>query len=537
MARTIAGKDQDILLKGGLVVDGSGGAPYTANLLIRSGRIARLSARPPRFNGVTVECGGKVVAPGFIDAHSHLDWHVPLKGRDELKYPFLAQGITTAVTGNCGISAAGFRNGSAWKETLFASFGGGVNASSIPPHSDSVADYFTRLDSSGASQNIAILAGHGSTRASIRGSVSAPLHPYEIKELLWLLEQAMDQGARGVSLGLQYEPAVFAGTDELREVARLVKRKGGILAVRPRAFSPGPRGQTVPALVEMIDLARATGVRLQVSHLFFAGTRAAHAAEAAVSVIDAALKDGLDIGFDITPFHCEASVIGVVLPAWFLALGAAGYGEAPSIRRLKRDIRTAGRHAGLDPENIQVTHTGDAELAEHNGRFLHDIARMRRMGTVDALIDISRRSGGQARIILHHRGADRIVEALSRHPAALFMTDARVEPAGVQNPSAYGAFPRFLQTARDRRLMSLEEVVRKMTGAAAARFGLSGRGQLAEGLPADITVFDWENVRDNTTPSEAAAAPSGIDYVFVNGRKIIGSGKKEHPLNAGVPLR
>jgi N-acyl-D-amino-acid deacylase len=159
------------------------------------------------------------------------------------------------------------------------------------------------------------------------------------------------------------------------------------------------------------------------------------------------------------------------------------------------------------------------------------------MGPADALIDLSRRSGGQAKVLLHHGSPDKIVEALMRHPAALFMTDAWVELSGVQNPAAYGAFPRLLQLARDRGLLPLEEAVRKMTGAAAERFGLSGRGRLAVGQPADITVFDWDTIRDNTTPDDTSAAPQGIEYVFVNGKKIIGSAKKEHPLNAGVPLR
>ena len=559
MAQTRAGKDPDILLKGGLIVDGSGGASYTANILIRSGKVARISPRALRSAGVIIECAGRVVAPGFIDAHSHLDWHIPLKGHDELKYPFLAQGITTVVAGNCGLSAAGFREGSAWKERVSAMLAVGPpaalnlaarrnpQAARNPPSAarnpplamqwDTVAEYLARLESSGTSQNIALLVGHGSTRASIRGNDASPLHPYEIMELLWLLEHAMDQGARGVSLGLQYEPGAFARPDELREVARLVKKKGKILAVHPRAFAPVRRGQSLQALTEVIDIARATGVRLQVSHLFFAGPRAWRTAEAGIAAIDAALKEGLDIGFDVTPYHCGASVIGVVLPSWFLARGSAGFGEASSLRRLKRELRVAERQIGFGPANIQVTNTLDPELAEHNGRFLHDVARMRRMAPVDALIDLSRRSGGHAKVLLHHDSTDRIVEALIRHPAALFMTDAWVEHSGVQNPAAYGAFPRLLQLARDRRLLPLEEAVRKMTGAAAERFGLSGRGRLAEGLPADITVFDWDNIRDNTTPTDTSAAPQGVEYVFVNGKKIIGSAKKEHPLNAGVPLR
>ncbi len=533
MAHSDPGKDQDILLKGGLIVDGSGGAPFKAHLLIRSGRIQRISSRPARTAGVVIDCEGRIVAPGFIDAHSHLDWHIPLKGHDELKYPFLAQGITTVVAGNCGMSAAGFRENSAWKERLGES---PVSSGQLPVQWDSVEEYLSRIASSGASQNIALLAGHGSTRVSIRGLDNSPLHPYEIKELLWLLERAMAQGAHGVSLGLQYAPGSFAQPDELKEIATLVKKKGKVLAIHLRAFPTPLRAHAMAALREILDLARATGVVLQISHLLVASSRTWRSADSALSIIDEAIRDGVNVAFDATPFPVRASAISVLLPSWFLARGAAAYTDSRMLRKLKREIRFLERLFGLGPADIQVTNTLDPELVELNGRFLHEIARIRRMTTAEALIDLSRRSAGRARVLLHRCSTDRVVETLICHPACLYMTDAWVERHGVQNPSAFGAFPRLLQLARERRLMPVEEVVRKMTGAAAERFGLAGRGILKEGAPADITVFDWETVADNTSPENTSAAPSGIDYVFVNGKKIIGSGRKEHPLNAGVPL-
>jgi N-acyl-D-aspartate/D-glutamate deacylase len=537
-------RDQDILLKGGLIVDGSGGAPYSANLLIRGGAVARITPRPVRTKGVVIDCAQKVVAPGFIDAHSHLDWYVPIKGHDELKYPFLAQGITTAVAGGCGLSAAGFREGSAWKDQITEKLSGGL----LVPLWDTVDEYFTHLEASGSSQNIALLAGHGSTRASLRGGDPSPLHPYETKELLYLLERAMDQGARGISVALQFEPGTHARPEELVEMARLARKKNRILDVHPRALAPAKKIQPTDAVSEAIAIARTTGVRLQISRLFFTGLRAGRNAEAVLEAVDAARKSGLDVGLDVTPFHCGTIVIGALFPPWFLARGAGAYGETASIRKLKHEIRAAERQTGIGPADIQVINAIDPELSEYNGRFLTDHARIRRMSPHDALIDISRRSAGQAKVLVHRSATDRVVEFLVRHPATLFMTDAWVERFGVQNPAAYGAFPRLLRLAREHKLLKLEDVVRKMTGATAERFGLAGRGTLTEGAPADITVFDWESVSEGVsserTPAHAPAAasstpaaPQGIDYVFVNGKKIIGSGKKENPLNAGVPLR
>ena len=535
-------KNQDILLKGGLIVDGTGGQPYAASLLIRAGRIHRISAKPVRTTGVVIDCTGRVIAPGFIDAHSHLDWHLPIKGHDELKYPFLAQGITTVVAGNCGSAAAGFREATIWKAHVASTL---LKNGLLTLAWDSVEDYFSRLAASGASHNIALLVGHGSTRASIRGMDPSPLHPYETKELLWLLESAMEQGARGVSLGLQYAPGMFARPEELREIARLVKKKDKILTVHTRALSalaPGYRlrpfgeAHNLIALREMLDLARETGVRLQISHLIFVGSKTWRTADAALALIDSAIASGVDVRFDTYPYHCGASVIDVILPPWFLSRGKEAY-ESPSLlRKLKRQLWLVQKLLGFGYADVQVTNVLDADLAEHNGRFLSEIARVRRMKPLDTLIDIARRSGGQAKVLCHRYSNDRIVESLIRHPASLFMTDAWVEREGVQNPSAFGAFPRVLQLAREKHILRVEEAVRKMTGATAERFGLNGRGLLKEGFAADITVFDWENVRDTTSVQETDIPPEGIDYVFVNGKKIIGSGKKENPLNAGVPL-
>jgi N-acyl-D-amino-acid deacylase len=543
MKRGTTGRDQDILLKGGLIVDGTGGAPWTGHLLIKAGKIHRLSARPIRTTGVVIDCAGRVVAPGFIDAHSHLDWHLPIKGHDELKYPFLAQGVTTVVAGNCGSAAAGFRENTTWRAQVESSL---LRNGLLTLAWDTVAEYFERLAGSGTSHNIALLAGHGSTRASIRGNDPAPLHPYETKELLTLLEAAMEQGARGVSLGLMYEPGMFARPDELREVALLVKRKGKVLAVHARALSALAPGYPVKAfgeahnliaLREMLDLARATGVKLQFSHLIFVGARTWRTVEAALGLIDAAIAHGVDVKFDTYPFHCGASVISVLLSPWFVARGAAAYADPRAVRRQKREIKLVEKLLGFGTTDIQVTNTLDPDLEDYNGMFINEIARIRRMSAVDALLDISRRSGGLAKVLCHRYSNPKIIETLVKHPASLFMTDAWVERAGVQNPSAFGAFPRVLQLVREKRLIPLEEAVRKMTGATAERFGLPDRGRLVQGAPADITVFDGETVCDNTTVAETSAAPTGIDYVFVNGKKMIGSGKRESSLNAGVPLQ
>ncbi len=537
MRRDAGRESQDLVLKNGLIVDGTGDKPSTGNLLIRAGRVHRISARPIRTTGVVIDCAGRVVAPGFIDAHSHLDWHLPIKGHDALRYPFLAQGITTVIGGNCGWAPAGLREDSRWREQVADN---PVGSSQLALSWDTVEQLFDRLAASGASHNLALLAGHGSSRVSIRGLDPSPLHPYESRELLRLLEIAMDQGARGVSVGLHLPPGMFARPEELKEIALVVRRRGRILAVHPRAVSavaPGQETGNIAALQEVLDLARATGVRLQVSHLSFVGARTWRTAETALRLIDQALTDGMDVRFDTCAVPAAVTRASIALSPWFLARGPGAFDDPLALRTLRREVHRAERQLGVSPADIRITDTMSQDLAEYNGKALSEIARLRRLSASDALIEIARRSGGRARLLCQRMGNDRLLAEMIRHRACIFMTGASAERIGAENPAAFGGFARVLEMARSQRLLPVEEVVRRMTGATAERFDIRDRGLLKEGLAADIVVFDWENVRDNSSSLDGNRVPDGIDYVFVNGRKVIGAGKKESPLNAGVPLR
>jgi N-acyl-D-amino-acid deacylase len=532
---------QDILLKGGLIVDGTGGKAFHGNLLIRGGKIHRISPRPVRTVGTVIDCSGKVVAPGFIDSCSHMDCCLPLKGREELKWPFMAQGVTTFVGGACGVSAAGFREATRHARIIERAFA----CPAFRIDGETVRDYFAHLSAMGTSHNLALLAGHGSARISIRGLDPSPLHHYESSELLRLLESAMDQGALGVSLGLQREPGIFAPPEELREAALAVKRKGKVLSAHPRALSAASGAYPVSrfsaphnltALREILDLARRTGVRLQIPRLLFAGRRTWRTADAAFRLIDDALGAGVDVGFGVLPFPRGAFNVHALLSSRFLARLPDSYDDPAALRRLRSQTALAMRRQGMDAADVQVTDAGDPELRKYDGMLLSEIARLRRVKPEEALIEIAEKSDGRARLLCRRCATDDITEALIRHGASLFASGARVEESVAQNPAAYGAFPRFLSIVREKRFLSMEEAVRKMTGAVAERFGIADRGILAEGKAADVTVFDWETVGEDRAEESPGAPPAGIEYVFVNGKKILSGGKKESPLNAGVPL-
>lgn len=537
IARTVYAEPkraEALLLQGGLIVDGTGGDPFVGDVLLEGDRIVDVSRKTIRCEGPTIDCTGKAVAPGFIDAHSHMDWILAMPGKGHLKDPFTGQGCTTFVAGNCGFAAAGFRKGSRLKRydrpNIFPDF---------EITWDSMAEYADHISRVGPSHNMMMFVGHGLTRASIRGNDPSPLKPDEMKELLALLERGMDEGACGVSLGLQYDPGIFATPDELESVAKLVASKDKILSVHARAYSaiapeyglkPFGTPANIQALDEMIDLAKRTGVRVQYSHLIFAGTMSHRSCGMALDHIDKARAAGIDIWFDTYPYHCGTTGLNVLQPKWFRENLPANYDDPNALQRLQAEIAAMSNLVGLGYADVQITHAEDEELRQYNGMFIADIAP--KLGKTPFETALLFMKTGGAWVLLHKYSNLPIIEALMRHEAALFMTDAVPAP-WLRNPAAYGSFPLFLQYARDRKLLSLASTVRKMTGVTAERFRIKDRGLLRKGLAADVTVFDPKTVRDNTTLKDYDRAPTGIEAVFMSGRRVLAGGKVDAGAKVG----
>lgn len=536
-----AGTEPRTLLKNGLIVDGSGKPGFVGDVLISGARIEAVSERAIDVECDTVDCSGKVVAPGFIDMHSHMDWVLPMPGRSELKSPFTKQGCTTFVAGNCGFSPAGFRKNSEHKGMIRM-----TDDQDVRMDWDTMEGYFDHLGKAGMSHNLITCVGHGTTRASMRAIDPSPLGPDEMKEMLALLEEALDDGACGVSFGLQYAPGIFATQDEVTAAARLAAKKNKIVTVHGRAYSCvsgaykidlAGTPHNVLALQEMIDVARETGVRLQYSHLMFAGLASYKTCGQCLELLDQAVADGVDVMIDTYPYHCGMSVINVVIPPWFQANLPANYHDEEALKRLEGELTLMSSVLGFGYDNIQLTDARHAELNQYNGLFLSEIAEKRGMKPFDVAMEVSEKSGGRARVLNHNYSNMEVIEALMKYPRCLFMTDATPAPEGVQNPAVFGAFPLLLQYARDRKLLSLEEAVHKMTGANAERVNLKERGFLRAGYAADVTVFDWEGIKDNNTVTDTDNAPTGIETVFMNGKQVLADGKVDVDANAGVAFR
>lgn len=519
------------LLSNGYVVDGSGNKGFKGNVLLKDGIIQEISEREIVVEGKEIDCEGKVIAPGFIDIHSHNDWFFPSDQQEQFIDPFIRQGITTFITGNCGFSAAGFKKGTQYMDKIK---GNVFKAGNIDFKWSSMSEYFDYLEHKKIIANIAMMVGHGTTRTSVRGYDADAMQPKEMDEILYLLDEAMEQGAAGVSFGLQYEPGIFASQDEILQIAGLVKRRNKIITVHARALSalsgtypirPFGTPHNIIALQELLNIARKTGVRLQFSHLIFVGEKTWKTYERCFKMIEDAIDDGVDIMFDTYAYSCGASIITVILPEWFMAKVPEVYDDSKALKKLRFEISLIEKFLGFGFKDIQITYANHPKLNNYNGRFIHDIAEERGLTPIENYLDFVKKSGGEARVLQYRYSNQQIVEALMRHPASLFMTDAWIETTGVQNPSCFGCYPRFLQLAREKSILSLEESVHKMTGASADRVGIKDRGRLKKGWAADVTVFDWHSIKDNTSVNQTDKAPDGIEHVFINGVHVLKEGK------------
>ena len=539
-----AKKGEYTLLKDGLIIDGSGKTAQKGSVLLNGPLIEKIMYGKAAGKGKVVNCAGSVIAPGFIDCHSHLDWFMAMKNGERFRTPFTEQGITSFVGGNCGFSPAGL------KEKMEPQFEKAVTDNlfkeglrDLPWRS--MAEYFRYLAKTGMSHNLAMFSGHGCVRASIRGFDPSPLTSDERRQMMSLLEKAMEEGARGVSFGLQYEPGIFTSMDELEDVARLVKKHDKMITVHNRALSalsaeypmrPFGTPHNIIALKEMLDLARRTGVRLQISHLIFVGKKTWRSCDTALEMIDRAIDDGVDVKFDTYAYSCGASIINVLMPAWFLSNVPANYRSRKAMMRLKFELRILKALLGLGIDDIQIIRANNPELDRYNGKFMDMIARERGMDEIENLLDFSEKSDGRASVILHKYSTPDIIKKLMKHRASLFMTDAWVEPGEQQNPSAYGCFPRFIQMARDEKVISMEEAVYKMTGATAERMRMGDRGLVKEKMAADIVIFDAAKIRDNNTRERGNMKPDGIEAVFINGVRVLKQGTADGRIHAGAIL-
>jgi N-acyl-D-aspartate/D-glutamate deacylase len=538
----------DLKLVGGWVVDGSGSPAMRADVAVRGERIGAVGDLRDVQAPSVLDCTGKTVVPGFIDIHSHSDWLLPNVDHGRIVEPFVRQGMTSLVTGNCGFSPAPITavNREAAHDASRLIIDDAIDLRWV-----SMAEFLDALERGGVSLNVAQLVGHGSVRAAVSGALN-PAAPSadELAEMERLVRAALDAGCIGVSTGLGYPPGIFAQEEELAAFAGWAAAAGKLFTSHLKAYSwisgayatdPSQESHNLTAIKEILRVARRAQARLQISHLIFVGRQTWPSHTEALRLIEAAHGAGLDVAFDAFPYTAGNTTASVLFPPWILPRLEAVLDDPQERADLRNLADSTFAAIGFGLGDIQIMKANAPRFECYDGLRVTDAAERAGMDPFDFYCRMVIESGRMARVLNHTYSGDGPEEdalrAVLRHPLCTIETDTFVTTAGHQNPATYGTFPRVLSTYVHAGLFTLEEAVHRMTGAAAARLHWRQRGWVRAGCAADLVVLDAGQLRDTATFAQPACFPLGIEHVFINGRHVLAGDRYDAAARAGQVLR
>lgn len=485
----------DLLVRGGTLVDGTGAPAIEADVGVREGRIAAVGRLAGARAAVEIDAAGRIVAPGFIDVHTHAD----NLAEHPLAEHFVRMGVTTVVAGNCGGSAV------------------------------EVGAVLRALAEAGAAVNFATLVGHNTVRREAMGTARRAPTPEELARMEALVARAMAEGAMGLSTGLQYVPGTYADTAEIVALARVAAARGGLYASHLRNEGT----ELEAAVAEAIAVGEAAGLPVHISHLKVDAPSRWGASAAALALVDAARARGLRVTADQYVYDAAASSLGIRFPAWVLEGGQDAIDrrldDARTWARIRTEMRALIAERGLSDYAFAriASYAADPSL---NGLAIPDAAE-RVLGSrgLDAQLELLRRmlrAGGAS--MVYRFMAEEDIARILRHPMVAVASDSGLHlfGRGVPHPRGYGNNPRVLgRYVRERGAVSLEEAVRKMTSLPAGIFGFADRGRIAPEAAADLVVFDPAAVADLATYEEPHRYPRGIEEVIVNGVPVVRGGQ------------
>jgi len=493
----------ELLFRKGTVVDGSGGEPYRADVLVRRDRIAAIQESIDAPSATVVDCDGLTLAPGFIDSHTHSDLQV-IEGRTEK----LRQGVTTEVVGNCGFSAYPPSK----NEADLRSFANGIFCGDDSWGWSSTEAYLRDIERSRVA-NVVSLVGHGSLRIAVAGNKQGPLSAAEVASMKSLLAEALDAGAAGFSTGLMYAPGSSAPETELQHLCNVTARKGKIYTSHIRSYF----AELVDAIDEQLALARRSGGRLQISHLQAVGANNWHLQPKAIDAMERAHHEGVDVEFDCYPYIAGSSVLTQLLPQSALDGGLPALMERlrdPARRSTIRD--ELARIIPWRWSDIYISSVGSQRNLVAIGKTLEQIAEERGKEPVDVALELLDEEDGDANMLCFNQSAENLRTSL-QHPFATIISDG-FYVKGRPHPRLHGTFPLLLGTySREKAWLSLPEAIHKITAKPAERYCLKDRGLLAPGAFADIVVFQADAIDSPATYESPEQAPVGIRAVYRNG--------------------
>lgn len=513
----------DLIIRGGRVVDGVCTPAYPADIAIKDGRIAEISSHIESNAKKEIDASGKTVSPGFMDIHCHSDLAPLAPFQPE---SMLYQGVTFELCGNCGISVLPSTPES--REAITEYFVSDLQypADNIRIDLNTMDDYVEAADKNTESINYGMLVGHGVLRGCVIGFDNRQPTAQELEEMKQRLDSELSMGAFGMSLGLIYPPSAFAEAAEIEELAGVVKKHDGILAVHIR--NEGPR--VFEAVKEMLDIAEHTGVHLEISHLKIMTKSLWGQSQKLLDMIDEARERGVHVTCDQYPFFASSTSLTALVPKW-----AHSGGIEPMLQRilnpeqrLKDDIAAEMEsRGGAKCVLIATTH---GKKPEWEGKTIEEIAAEIKKSEVDAVLETLAVCHCGVNCNYFSQNEEDMLRIIARRDIAVgsdgynFSYDRTITTDAAPHPRSFCTFPHALEVIREHKLMTLEEAVHKMTGLTAKCLGITERGELAVGKIADITIFDAEKVGQSGDFMHPFSKPLGIETVIVAGQVVLQNG-------------
>ena len=526
----------DLAIRNGVVLDGTGGAERRVDVTIRAGKIAGLGNDIEADE--SYDAAGKVVAPGFIDLHSHGDlvlaW--PSEKRMSLLEGRIAQGITTEIVGNCGLGAAPLFGDA---PAVLPDLNGWMSPAPFAWSWRGVRSYLSHLERLGLPVNVGMLAPHGPLRLGAHSLAAGETSAEARRLMVEALDGALDEGAFGLSAGLIYPPGMYTSTDELSHLARRVAKSDGFFACHVRGSSE----TLLDAVSELLRIGSETGARVHHSHTEAVGRSHWPKLAQVIAMEEAAREEGISVSGDMFPYTVAATMMLAIFPPWSLEGGLSRLlerlKEKDDRERIRTSIETVSpswppwREGGW-PHNlvkavgwdrIRVSSVGSDRNRGAEGMTLEELARARGRDPFEAIADLMIEEDGNVGQFVEDISGDEGIRTLVEQRGVAFITDANDYGKGKPHPAAYGGFPRILgRFVRRERALTLPEAVRRMTSLPASILGLPDRGILREGAWADVVVFDADAVEDRATLENPRLPALGMEAVLVNGKAVYRSG-------------
>jgi N-acyl-D-amino-acid deacylase len=525
----------DVLIKNGRVVDGSGNPWFKADVAVTEGRIVQVAHAIGTEAKEVIDAEGLIVAPGFIDMHTHSDLRVFKHPEEDAK---LMQGITTALLGQDGLSVAPLDDAN--KEPMMRRVSGLLGTYLTEWHWHTVGEYLDAIDAVKPATNSLTLVPHGAVRAMALGWENRAATPAELERMKAILAQAMEEGGVGFSTGLIYPPGMYADRTELVELCRVAASYGGFFVVHMR----NEADYVLDSIREVTSICLEADCPLHISHLKVAGRRNWGRAGELLALLDEVRSRGLEVTFDQYPYVAGSTMLDAVIPPRFHTGGTKKLLEnlrdpaiREEIRQVQENIKPERWENWVDTcgwENVMV----NAVISDKNrfaeGKSIAEIAKETGKTPLDAVCDLLIEEDDAVTMTIFYGSEDDVKEIMQSEYMTL-CSDGIV--GGKPHPRVYGTCARFLgKYVREEKVLSLPQAIRKMTSLPAQRLGLQDRGLIREGMVADITIFDPARVEEKGTYAEPNQYPEGFRYVLVAGQLALKEGKLTG-VRAGRALR